>query len=92
MTNLFIMDFLTTTLITFLMQANIFSLSILGFLRTLTSSPDLHNNINSITEYKDLIPGWYKDIGYQIWFNIFIQIFLPQIFQPFVSYLQECLA
>jgi hypothetical protein len=49
MTNLFIMDFLTTTLITFLMQANIFSLSILGFLRSLTNSPDLHNNISSIT-------------------------------------------
>lgn len=48
MTNLFIMNFLTTTLITFLMQANIFGLSVLQFLKTLVTSPDLINNINSI--------------------------------------------
>jgi hypothetical protein len=38
MTNLFIMDMLTTTIITFLMQANIFSLSVMGFLKSIISS------------------------------------------------------
>jgi hypothetical protein len=79
MTNLFIMNFLTTTLITFLMQADIFGLSVMNFMRLLVSSPDLINNINSIDVYRDLIPRWYKDIGYQIWFNIFVMIFLPQL-------------
>lgn len=91
MTNMFIMNFLTTTLITFLMQANIFGLSVMNFLRKLVTSNDLINNISSITEYSDLIPQWYKDIGYQIWFNIFIMIFLPQLLQPLAYYLYEWL-
>lgn len=96
MTNLFIMDFLTTTLITFLMQANVFGLSILSLYGRLITDKDLSNNIRSMSEYSDLTPRWYKDIGYQIWFNIFIMCFLPQAFQPLFymlkEKLQECLA
>lgn len=88
MTNLFIMDFLTTTLITFLMQANIFSLSIMALYSRIITDNDLKNNIVSMTEYSDLTPRWYKDIGYQIWFNIFIMIFLPQLTQPLAYYLK----
>ena len=79
MTNLFIMEFLTTTLITFLMQANVFSLSIMALYFRLTTSNDIKNNIISMGEYSDLTPNWYRDIGYQLWFNIFIMIFLPQV-------------
>ena len=89
MTNMFIMELITTTLITFLMQANIFGLSILTFWNNHVTSNDLKNNIFSMNEYSDLIPRWYKDIGYQIWFNIFIMIFLPQLTQPLSYYLYE---
>lgn len=76
---MFIINFLTNTLITFLMQADIFGISILNFLKSITTSPDLINNINSMSVYQDLIPRWYKDIGYQIWFNLFTMIVLPQL-------------
>lgn len=79
MTNMFYVNFLTNTLITFLMQADIFGLSVMKFMNAITTSQDLHNNIASMSQYQDLIPRWYKDIGYQIWFNLFTMIFLPQL-------------
>lgn len=64
------------------MQANVFSLSIMALYFRLTTSNDIKNNIISMGEYSDLTPNWYRDIGYQLWFNIFIMIFLPQVLQP----------
>lgn len=96
MTNLFIMNFLTTTLITFLMQADIFSLSVMKFLDKMVSSPDLKNNIISMSEYSDMTSSWYKDIGYQIWMNIFMLMFIPHTIEPIYYFLMEktseCLA
>lgn len=96
MTNLFIMNFLTTTLITFLMQANIFSLSIMSFLNRMVTSAELKNNISSMSEYLDMTSSWYKDIGYQIWMNMFILMFVPHTIEPvyyfFIEKLSDCLA
>lgn len=71
------------------MQANVFGLSVMDFLDKLVTSNNLKNNIKSINEYSDLTSSWYKDIGYQIWLNIFLMVFLPQIFQPFTLRFSE---
>lgn len=72
------------------MQANVFGLSVLNFMRSITTSNDLHNNISSMSVYQDLVPRWYKDIGYQIWFNLFTMIVLPQLTELPTYYLLEC--
>ena len=33
--------------------------------------------------------GWYKDIGYQIWMNMFFLMILPHVIEPFYFYLME---
>lgn len=86
MTNLFVIDFLTTTLITFLMQANIFKLSVLEFLRRMIVDPNLLKSINSYEEFSDLTSNWYLKIGYQIWFNIFVMCFVPHLYYPLYYY------
>lgn len=45
-----------------------------------------------MTEYYDLTSTWYRDIGYQIWFNVFILGFIPHIFMPIVLHFTEWLS
>lgn len=86
MTNLLITYISTTVLITFLIQANVFQISFKSFIRSLISDKNLLNNLSLISEYSDLSSSWYKDIGYQIWFNVFTLTFIP-LYMPIVSHL-----
>lgn len=49
MTNIFILDLMTTTLITFLMQANIFNLSVPGLLKLLFKHSAFIDNVTNIS-------------------------------------------
>lgn len=90
MTNIFILDLMTTTLITFLMQANIFNLSVPGILKLLFKHSAFIDNVTNISEYHDLTSTWYKDIGYQLWFNLFMMMLLPHIYMPLHHKIDEC--
>ena len=88
--NLFITYVTTTVLITFLLQANIFQISFKSFIRHFASlHKSLLDNLGSLPEYSDLTPDWYWDIGYQIWFNLFLLTFIPHSFMPFIYYIYE---
>jgi hypothetical protein len=87
MTNLLITYLSTTVLITFLMQANVFSISFKSIIKGFITDPTLLNNLSQIAEYYDLGSPWYRDIGYQIWFNVFTLSFIPHIFMPLVLHL-----
>jgi hypothetical protein len=91
MTNLLITYATTTALITFLMQANVFSISFKSIIGHFITDPTLKINLSTIKEYYDLTSFWYRDIGYQIWFNIFLMSFFPHIIMPFYFYLMECI-
>ena len=71
------------------MQANIFGVSIKGFLTKFVTDPQLLENLGNTQEYKDFDPYWYKDIGYQICLNLIILSLVPHIFMPIVSYVRE---
>lgn len=92
MTNLLITYISTTVLITFLIQANVFQISFKSFIGKLIKDQQLLNNLSLIKEYNDLNTSWYKDIGYQIWFNVFILSFIPHLYMPLVMHLIECLS
>ena len=86
MTNLLITYISTTVLITFLIQANVFQISFKSVMKSLISDKDLLLNLSLISEYYDLTSSWYKDIGYQIWFNVFTLTFIP-LYMPLISHL-----
>lgn len=87
MTNLLIAYLSTTVLITFFMQANVFSISFKSIIKNFISDADLLNNLSKISEYRDLSSRWYLDIGYQIWFNVFTLSFIPHLFMPIVYHI-----
>lgn len=91
MTNLLITYISTTVLITFLMQANIFHISFKSIIHGLIRDPTLLANLSQMTEYYDLTSNWYRDIGYQIWFNLLILSFVPHLFMPLVLHVMECI-
>lgn len=91
MTNLLITYVSTTVLITFLMQANVFKISFKSIIKGFITDPTLLDNLSQIAQYQDLGSAWYRDIGYQIWFNVFTLSFIPHIFMPVVFHIMECI-
>lgn len=91
MTNLLITYISTTVLITFLMQANVFHISFKSFIKNFIQDKSLLDNLSNLTEYYDLTSTWYRDIGYQIWFNVFLLSFIPHLFMPLILYFGECM-
>ena len=91
MTNLLITYISTTVLITFLMQANVFKISFKSIIKNFIQDQSLLNNLASLTEYYDLTSNWYRDIGYQIWFNVLVLSLVPHIFMPIVMHIMECI-
>lgn len=89
MTNLLITYMSTTVMITFLMQANVFKISFKSIISHLIKDKTLLDNLSQMAEYYDLTSNWYRDIGYQIWFNVFILGFVPHVFMPIVLHALE---
>ncbi len=73
------------------MQANVFKISFKSIIKNFIQDQSLLNNLASLTEYYDLTSNWYRDIGYQIWFNVLVLSLVPHIFMPIVMHIMECI-
>lgn len=91
-TNLFLTYTFTTFVITFLLQANVLSISFKMVISRFVSDPYLLKNVGLLNEYSDLTRNWYLDIGYQIVINWATLTLLPHIVQPFTLWVAECIA
>ena len=85
--NLFVMYTVTTVIIIFLFQANIFTLSFKSILNSMLGDPYLKQNLGLLVDYKDFNPGWYLDIGYQIWLTWMFVALSPHTFYPLVHWM-----
>lgn len=88
-TNLLMTYLCTTVLITFLLQANIGSISFKSFVSFFVSNSYLSSNIDSLGQYSDFVSEWYTTIGYQIFLTWVIMIVHPNLTMPLVHYIQE---
>lgn len=79
----------TTVLITFLLQANIGSISFKSFVSFFVSNSYLSSNLESLGQYSDFVSEWYTTIGYQIFLTWVIMIIHPNLTMPLVHYIQE---
>jgi hypothetical protein len=89
--NLVIIYIITTVIIGFLLQAQLFGITFKNLIPELFSDSTLQDNADDLTGYSDLTNYWYVDIGYQIWFTWLILAFSPHIAMPFFHYGMECL-
>lgn len=87
--NLFVTYTFTTFVITFLLQANILTISFKSIIKGFISNADLLNNVSLLVEYEDLSRSWYLDIGYKILMNWLTFTLLPHIIQPVVLLVSE---
>lgn len=70
---------LSTNVMTFLSKANLFGFSVLSLLSFLGNIvPVTSSSSNNMS----LDSSWYLSVGYQIWLNMLILCFVPQVIMP----------
>lgn len=90
MKNLVIIYIITTVVIGFLLQANLFGIRFKMVIPNLVNDPTMKLNASLLTDYAVLENNWYVDIGYQIWFTWLIMAVSPHSYMPLYFYLMEC--
>lgn len=91
MKNLVIIYIITTVVIGFLLQANLFGIEFKNVIPDLINDSTLQTNAALLSDYSELGNTWYVDIGYQIWLTWLIMALSPHSFMPIYHYLIECL-
>jgi hypothetical protein len=91
MKNLVIIYIITTVVIGFLLQANLFGLRFKFIIPDLLNNTTLKKNASLLSDYSVLENNWYVDIGYQIWLTWAILAISPHSYMPFYHYLMEWL-
>ena len=96
MKNLVIIYIITTVVIGFLLQADLFGIKFKMVIPQLLNSDTMKMNASQLTDYQVPENNWYIDIGYQLWFTWLIMAISPHSYMPFYYYLMEkvneCLA
>lgn len=86
MKNLVIIYIITTVVIGFLLQANLFGVRFKNIVPDLINNSTLKTNAVLMTDYQVLENNWYVDIGYQIWLTWLILSLTPHAYMPLYFY------
>jgi hypothetical protein len=89
MRSLFYTYVCTTTLITVLLQADIFGLSFKQIILSFTSNDYLTDNGGMLLSFNDFVPFWYVDIGYKINLTLLIMALQPSLVTPILLLIKE---
>ena len=89
--NLVIIYIMTTVVIGFLLQADLFGIKFKTIIPELANNVTMKMNAALLTDYPAPENNWYIDIGYQLWLTWLIMALSPHSYMPPVHYLMECI-
>ena len=87
--NYFLIYFITTFILTILLQAELWGISFKYITATILSNPYLISNLNSLDSFSDFTRKWYNQIGYKICITWIISSLVPHIYDPLIQWLLE---
>lgn len=89
--NLVIIYIITTVVIGFLLQADLFGIKFKNIIPDLINNASMKMNASTVRDYQVPENNWYIDTGYQIWLTWLIMALSPHSYMTLVHYLMECI-